>query len=145
MGASHHAPARGAGVHAWAGGSLTRGRRSVQENAAGTRRRGSLPVQHDDRLAHRDVASGCGQATCVGPLAGLFFSDDAAEIEHAKRLCATCPQRGCCLAGALQRREPWGVWGGELFQAGTVVARKRRRGRPRKHHSPDTAATSTPQ
>ncbi|HEX6577357.1 MAG TPA: WhiB family transcriptional regulator, partial [Jiangellaceae bacterium] len=30
------------------------------------------------------------------------------------------------------RREPWGVWGGELFISGVVVARKRPRGRPRK-------------
>ncbi len=36
-----------------------------------------------------------------------------------------------CLAGALERREPWGVWGGELFVSGVVVARKRPRGRPR--------------
>jgi WhiB family transcriptional regulator, redox-sensing transcriptional regulator len=28
--------------------------------------------------------------------------------------------------------EPWGVWGGEIFERGTVVPRKRPRGRPRK-------------
>ena len=43
------------------------------------------------------------------------------------------PDPEACLAGALERREPWGVWGGELFIAGVVVARKRPRGRPRKH------------
>ena len=37
-----------------------------------------------------------------------------------------------CLEGALERREPWGVWGGEIFDAGHVIARKRARGRPRK-------------
>ena len=37
-----------------------------------------------------------------------------------------------CLAGALERREPWGVWGGELFLQGVVIPRKRPRGRPRK-------------
>ena len=30
------------------------------------------------------------------------------------------------------RREPWGVWGGEVFVEGRVVAVKRGRGRPRK-------------
>ena len=35
------------------------------------------------------------------------------------------------LAGALERAEPWGVWGGELVLRGTVVANKRGRGRPR--------------
>ena len=33
---------------------------------------------------------------------------------------------------ALERREPWGVWGGQLFLAGVVIPRKRPRGRPRK-------------
>jgi len=37
-----------------------------------------------------------------------------------------------CLSGALERKEPWGVWGGELFVQGVIVARKRPRGRPRK-------------
>ena len=36
-------------------------------------------------------------------------------------------------AGALERREPWGVWGGELFLQGVVIPRKRPRGRPRKN------------
>ena len=43
-----------------------------------------------------------------------------------------CPARLACLAGALERREPWGVWGGEWFVQGVVVPRKRPRGRPRK-------------
>ena len=37
------------------------------------------------------------------------------------------------LYDALERGEPWGVWGGELIDAGRVLARKRPRGRPRKH------------
>jgi AT hook motif. len=40
-----------------------------------------------------------------------------------------------CLASAIERREPWGVWGGEIFERGAVVARKRPRGRPRKDAS----------
>ncbi|MGI9007713.1 MAG: WhiB family transcriptional regulator, partial [Streptosporangiaceae bacterium] len=44
-----------------------------------------------------------------------------------------CPVRRTCLAGAMERREPWGVWGGELFIRGEIVARKRGRGRPRKN------------
>jgi WhiB family transcriptional regulator, redox-sensing transcriptional regulator len=31
----------------------------------------------------------------------------------------------------LERSEPWGVWGGELFQHGAIIADKRARGRPR--------------
>jgi WhiB family redox-sensing transcriptional regulator len=62
----------------------------------------------------------------------LFFAETPADVEYAKTICADCPVRAACLAGALERREPWGVWGGELFIAGVVVPRKRPRGRPRK-------------
>ncbi len=62
----------------------------------------------------------------------LFFAESPADVELAKSLCLGCPLRSACLAGAVQRREPWGVWGGELFVQGVVVPRKRPRGRPRK-------------
>jgi WhiB family transcriptional regulator, redox-sensing transcriptional regulator len=62
----------------------------------------------------------------------LFFAESPADVELAKALCATCPLRDPCLQGALERREPWGVWGGELVLQGVVVPRKRPRGRPRK-------------
>jgi WhiB family transcriptional regulator, redox-sensing transcriptional regulator len=64
--------------------------------------------------------------------ADLWFADTAAEMEQAKQLCAPCPVRDDCLAAALLRREPWGVWGGEIVEGGVVVARRRTRGRPRK-------------
>ena len=62
----------------------------------------------------------------------LFFADSPADVEYAKTLCLDCPARLECLTGALERREPWGVWGGEWFVQGVVVPRKRPRGRPRK-------------
>ena len=62
----------------------------------------------------------------------LWFAESPADVETAKALCAPCPLRTACLAGALERREPWGVWGGELVLSGVVVPRKRPRGRPRK-------------
>lgn len=62
----------------------------------------------------------------------LWFAEDPAGLEHAKALCAQCPVRRQCLAAALQRAEPWGVWGGEIFDQGVIVATKRPRGRPRK-------------
>src|ERR1044071_3155230 len=62
----------------------------------------------------------------------LWFSDSPAELELAKPLCGDCPLRVECLAGAVERSEPWGVWGGEIFERGAVVPRKRPRGRPRK-------------
>lgn len=62
----------------------------------------------------------------------LWFAESPSDVEHAKALCGPCAQRAECLTGALQRREPWGVWGGQLVVAGAVVPRKRPRGRPRK-------------
>jgi WhiB family redox-sensing transcriptional regulator len=70
---------------------------------------------------------------CRSLNADLWFAESPTELEQAKALCAQCPVRAGCLAGALDRREPWGVWGGEIFSQGTVIARKRPRGRPRKN------------
>jgi WhiB family transcriptional regulator, redox-sensing transcriptional regulator len=70
----------------------------------------------------------------------LFFAESPTDVEAAKALCQECPIRELCLAGAVERREPWGVWGGELFVGGVVVARKRPRGRPRKHPLPEPVA-----
>jgi len=66
--------------------------------------------------------------------AELWFAESPADVERAKALCQACPVLDACFAGALERREPWGVWGGQLFIAGVVVPRKRPRGRPRKTH-----------
>lgn len=62
----------------------------------------------------------------------LFFAERPAVIEQARVLCASCPVQELCLAGAIERREPHGVWGGQIFIDGQVAAAKRGRGRPRK-------------
>ena len=62
----------------------------------------------------------------------LWFAESPAELERAKLLCVDCPIRRQCLSAALEREEPWGVWGGEIIERGSIVARKRPRGRPRK-------------
>lgn len=73
-----------------------------------------------------------GAAACRDADPTIFFSDDMSVVDQAKQWCATCPVRELCLSEALERREPHGVWGGELFDQGVVIARKRPRGRPRK-------------
>lgn len=83
---------------------------------------------HDDLPCHR-----------VDP--DLFFAESPLDVERAKAMCGDCPLRSACLEGALDRKEPWGVWGGELLVAGAVVARKRPRGRPRKHPVEPAAAS----
>ncbi|GGL09009.1 hypothetical protein Sme01_12370 [Sphaerisporangium melleum] len=62
----------------------------------------------------------------------LWFAESPEDVEFAKTLCGGCPIQKACLARALERGEPWGVWGGELVLRGAVVPRKRPRGRPRK-------------
>ncbi|HMK96082.1 MAG TPA: WhiB family transcriptional regulator [Acidimicrobiales bacterium] len=79
-------------------------------------------------LAWEDAACRDGS----GSLTGLFFSDEIADIEVAKAICSTCSLVEPCLKGALERREAAGVWGGQLFADGQVVAFKRKRGRPPK-------------
>lgn len=91
-----------------------------------------------------DPVGGLGGLLGAGPRTGsalpcreaadadLWFADTPAELEQAKAFCAGCPVRAACLAGALRRGEPWGVWGGEIFERGSVIARKRPRGRPSK-------------
>jgi WhiB family redox-sensing transcriptional regulator len=70
----------------------------------------------------------------------VFFAEQPADVEYAKALCRECPVQDSCLAEALERHEPWGVWGGQLLVQGEVVARKRPRGRPRKHPLPEPEA-----
>lgn len=60
----------------------------------------------------------------------LWFAEQPTRLNAARALCASCPIKRACLAGALERAEPWGVWGGEIVQEGVVLAYKRGRGRP---------------
>lgn len=71
----------------------------------------------------------------------LWFSDKPAELKLARSLCGKCPLRKPCLDGAIERLEPWGIWGGEIFEGGIPVSRKRwRRGLLPRRSSPDQRA-----
>ena len=83
-----------------------------------------------------DAVDAWADASCrdeSGSLTALFFSDEIPDIIRAKHICATCALIDPCLEGALSRREPWGVWGGQLFLNGRILAQKRKRGRPPKN------------
>jgi WhiB family redox-sensing transcriptional regulator len=67
----------------------------------------------------------------------LGFAERPAGIELANAPCHGCPVQLASLAGGNLRGEPWGMWGGELFDSGVVVPRKRGRGRP---HNSEVAA-----
>jgi WhiB family redox-sensing transcriptional regulator len=88
----------------------------------------TLAVDPIDRLISR-------QARCFDPRSsytGLFFSQNPMDVVRAKSICAKCAVRDVCLTRALERGEPYGVWGGEFLYEGKVVTLKRGRGRPRK-------------
>lgn len=87
---------------------------------------GTLAANDTDRWA--DAKCRDGSATMLG----LFFSEQLDDIRTAKAICQTCTVQEACLEGAIERREPWGVWGGQLFANGRILAQKRRRGRPPK-------------
>lgn len=86
----------------------------------------SLEITTDSWLAMARCATETGAGNDV------FFSEELQDIAEAKRICAECPVVAPCLEGAIERREPWGVWGGQLFMNGKVLMVKRRRGRPPK-------------
>ncbi|MGH3936093.1 MAG: WhiB family transcriptional regulator [Pseudonocardiaceae bacterium] len=96
---------------------------------------GALPdLMGGAELAHLlDTASSRpADLPCRSHDPDLWFAEAPAELERAKQLCTGCPVKARCLDAALSRQEPWGVWGGEIFERGAIVPRKRPRGRPSK-------------
>ncbi|WP_084211452.1 WhiB family transcriptional regulator [Pseudonocardia acaciae] len=69
---------------------------------------------------------------CLNEDADLWFAERPDQLGRAQALCRTCPIQRKCLADALARNEPWGVWGGEILNNGRVIPFKRGRGRPPK-------------
>ena len=90
-------------------------------------------LQLNDTEERRQFAARARCNDGAGTLVTLFFSEQLDDIAAAKAFCQGCPVKDQCLAGALERREPWGVWGGHLFLNGKVLAQKRKRGRPPKN------------
>ncbi len=83
-------------------------------------------------VASSAATAGPGAIPCRDRDPELWFADDQAGVDTAQRLCRACPLQSRCLDAAIARREPCGVWGGELFQRGEIVAMLKPKGRPRK-------------
>lgn len=83
-------------------------------------------------LASNAAQAAPGVVPCRTRESELWFSESQTDIDRAQQLCRTCPLQVSCLSGAVARKEPWGVWGGELFEKGEIVAAKKPKGRPRK-------------
>jgi WhiB family redox-sensing transcriptional regulator len=94
-----------------------------------------------------DEPLGSSYARCSdgnGTLTHLFFSDDEFDIARAKAICSKCGLADDCLQGALDRVEPYGVWGGNLLVEGVIVEVKRGRGRPPKTPRPPLVVDEVP-
>lgn len=79
-----------------------------------------------------------------GSLTGVYFSEDLSDIAAAQAICAGCPVRLECLEGAIARHEPWGVWGGQMFLDGRILASRRRKGRPSRQPRPGDVIPVSP-
>ena len=60
---------------------------------------------------------------CMNRDPELWFSEFREDVARAKAGCAACPVRAECFAGAVERREPLGVWGGVRFDNGKPLDR----------------------
>lgn len=66
-------------------------------------------------------------AACRGKGPSMFFSDEPADIEAARKMCGLCPVREPCLEAGL--KEWGGIWGGkDPTQRRTEKRRRRRQG-----------------
>jgi WhiB family redox-sensing transcriptional regulator len=57
---------------------------------------------------------------------GTFFPSDGVGVEVAKRICATCSEKGVCLEYALANRIDHGVWGGTSERQRRRILKKRK-------------------
>lgn len=57
--------------------------------------------------------------------AEIWFAQTPDDVEFAKALCGTCPVVEECLTHAVETGAMWGIWGGQLFEWGVLVPKKR--------------------
>ena len=95
-----------------------------------------------DETVRRSSYARCADGN--GTLSHLFFSDDDHDLARAKAICGPCGLSESCLSGAIERMEPYGIWGGKLVLDGAPVEVKRKRGRPRKHPKPILVVDEAP-
>jgi len=95
-------------------------------------------IDDDNWTAHALCRTGNGELT------GVFFADSLRDIARARAICVQCPVMLACLEGAIARREPGGVWGGQLFSGGRILTGKRRQGRPSAAPGPEDQMPDIP-
>jgi WhiB family redox-sensing transcriptional regulator len=63
---------------------------------------------------------------CRGREPSFFFPSDGVGVEHARKVCASCPVKMECLEYALRYRIEHGVWGGASERERRRILRSRR-------------------
>ena len=66
------------------------------------------------------------RGNCRDELPSRFFPSDGVGVDHARRICATCPVREPCLEYALEQRIDHGVWGGASERERRRILKRRR-------------------
>ena len=90
-----------------------------------------------------DTAAGLGSLLDAAPRAGLdlpcrsgdadlWFAEAPSGAGAGQGPLSAVPDPGRVPGRRAAPGEPWGVWGGEIFERGAVIPRKRPRGRPSK-------------
>ena len=67
-----------------------------------------------------------GRGNCRDEVPARFFPSDGVGVDHARRICATCPVREPCLEYALEQRIDHGVWGGASERERRRILKRRR-------------------
>ena len=124
---SEFRPHQGRQVRLWRlapPGTVPPPRPEIPADVLSRRRERDTAGQRARRARHRApapqlVADSLPGAACADADPDLFFpepGDEAAEAA-ARAICASCPVRPACYAGAVARGERWGIWGGENLEA----------------------------
>ena len=119
-------PQQGRQVHVWRlapPGTVPPPRPEVPADVLARRRERDRITQQARRARRRapvdqPIVAVLPGAACVGTDPSLFFPDpgDLATESEAQAICAGCPVRDECRAGAVRRGERWGIWGGVNFE-----------------------------
>ncbi len=80
---------------------------------------------HEPELVDPDAAW-MREGNCRSYPPEVFFPSDGAGVDHARRICATCPVQAPCLEYALEHRVDHGVWGGCSERERRRIAKRRR-------------------
>ena len=81
------------------------------------------------------------RALCAQTDPEAFFPEKGGSNADAKRTCRACPVRSKCLEYALERNEPFGIWGGmSADERGPLQRRPHRRRRETSAPTTEVAA-----